>query len=554
MMDREYGKYTSAKFIDDILHLILDEICLDDKDALLSMCLVSRRLYLLTAPYLYRNVKLDFTRPSHVHLVRRLVHPGSRWAARIRVLRITGTQKTTALRLLDLYVLFGRITKLQQLEWKGCLSIPHRILETLSVRFPTARLIVEASKTKLGVSTNAPLPFYNIFNHVAGRQLTFLEFKPVNIKQLYNGIKADFLHMLKRAEALQDLRWFEDMHDIKEHPEMLDCFQYGSLPRLRNFFLFSYTMFTNIELRTWGLRGGWSELTNLTLYDSYQLCTFVGQIPKLEELSFFPVENFAIDRIGACLQSPPTDAPFGRLRKFSYKDQDSRYRFHRGSVVVPWCMLERMPKLEHLAFDRCRFIWECPGPSLDMATAQDICRIRTMFPCLKSLSLDLAIRGVIARWPYDLLEELALFKEPIEMNLFLHAIDKKKTRAMLHRFKFSKIFRHIVKLRKAQQLPCQPPFQVGFKVIRLWKQYRNQSDHVDWHLWLDEDGDRNWKRYRTRNDETGEAHGTKTTDKVWQWLGLDQQGYSRHPRQREQSASTTTGIHLDTTLWDAWTS
>jgi hypothetical protein len=91
-------------------------------------------------------------------------------------------------------------------------------------------------------------------------------------------------------------------------------------------------------------------------------------------------------------------------------------------------MLKKMPKLETLTLDRCHFIWNCSGPALTMATAQDVCRIRKMFLRLENISLDLAIHGVTGRWPYDILEELALFEELIELDLFLHPIDSKIAR------------------------------------------------------------------------------------------------------------------------------
>jgi hypothetical protein len=120
-----------------------------------------------------------------------------------------------------------------------------------------------------------------------------------------------------------------------------------------------------------------------------------------------------------------------------------------------------------------------------------------MFLRLENISLDLAIHGVTGRWPYDILEELALFEELIELDLFLHPIDSKIARTMVHRFTFRKIFRHIVALRRSKQLPCKLLFKVGFGVVQLWKELRNQSNHADWYIWLDEYGKTNWTRYYT---------------------------------------------------------
>jgi hypothetical protein len=536
--------------IDDILHLIIEGIYLDDEqETLLSICLVSRRFYVLTVPFLYRNVKLDFSRPSHAQLVQRLAKPGSRLARRIRVLGIAGTEKAAALRLLDLYrVLFTRITNLQQLDWKGCLDIPQPILQALSVRFPTARLNLDATTARLGGPTRSPLPLPKLIGHVACRQLTHFDFKPIGISQLYEGIKPDLMHMLKQNEALQFFRWVEKFRPMPAHPEMVDYFRRHRLSRIKKLHLYSYTLFTNTELRLWGQQGGWSELTELSLYKSCHLCAFFGKIPRLQKLAFHPTKRNSLETIGVCLQNRSFDVAFSNTRIFSYKDPTRRSSLPRQSQVVPWCMLERMPRLQVLHIDRYYFVSECPGPVLNMPTVQDLSRIRTMFPRLEVLSLDISIAGFSAKWPYDVLEELASFDGYIELNMFLHTRDAKITRAMLNRAEFSRIFRHIVARRKSKQLPCRWPFKVGFKVVRLWKEYRNQSEYVDWHMWLDNNGHTKWTRYCIRDeDEHRDEHATSAVQRVSQWLGWDREGPNN------QSARPTTGIDLDSTLWDAWT-
>jgi hypothetical protein len=58
------------KFIHDVVYLILLEISLaEGKAGLLSVCLVSKYLYLSTIPHLYREVNMDLTRASHRRLL-----------------------------------------------------------------------------------------------------------------------------------------------------------------------------------------------------------------------------------------------------------------------------------------------------------------------------------------------------------------------------------------------------------------------------------------------------------------------------------------------------
>lgn len=547
--------------IDDVLGLIIEELYNEySNNDLLNLCLVSRQLYLFTIPYLYRSVRLDFGRASHLRLLQRLVRPGSRLVEKIRILSILGTSRDSAIRLIDLYVLFSRLTYLQQLDWEGCLNIPHFILQTLHDRFPEARLNVDASQSRLGVAGSAPQPLYSVLNSPAGWQLAKFDFSPTCVAQVYANFKRDLVGMLKRNRTLSFLRIYEDqtLYGYKLYPELQRHFRGGTFPPITQLLL-SSDIFTSRELSMWGSRGGWDKLTVLKIHDPERLCAFIGRTPKLHDLMFYSTESFDIDQVEAYLDSMSVEAPFGKLRRLWYKDVDNEDSAVQDRRVVPWCMLQRLPEITDLDIHRSRFDYGVPGASLDTPTAEDIRRIRKLCPELQRFRFDVALHGQTADWPFDVLEEIAQFKEPIELQLYLHLQDKFWTRATIHRVKCRAVFKFIVEKRKALGLPCEKPFQIGFKVVRLFEQIRECWNIPDYNIYLNKSGKPELIRYMYwPPKESPEQMSTEDLQKkrkgefLSRRLGWDRHGYQREIQRRERCASTG-GNTLDTTLYDSWT-
>jgi hypothetical protein len=98
----------------DVLRLVIAEVSHESVQELASLGLVSRRVYLCTVPYLYQSFTLNLTRASHLRLLQHLINPGSRLAEKLRWLTISGIEKRGAIQLLDLYVLFSRLSHLQR--------------------------------------------------------------------------------------------------------------------------------------------------------------------------------------------------------------------------------------------------------------------------------------------------------------------------------------------------------------------------------------------------------------------------------------------------------
>ncbi|KAH7349139.1 hypothetical protein BKA66DRAFT_476961 [Pyrenochaeta sp. MPI-SDFR-AT-0127] len=548
--------------IDDVLGLIIEELCDEYTNSdLLNLCLVSRELYLFTIPYLYRSVKLNLARASHLQLLHRLVQPGSRLAGKIRVLGILGTGRDSAIRLSDLYVLFSRLTHLEQLDWEGSLNIPQFILESLHVRFPRARFTVDAFQTKLGIANNAPHLQYSVLNNPAGWQLTKFDFSPNYVSQLYGNLKYDLVSMLKRNRTLWFLRIYEDqtLYGYKLYPEVLRHFRGGTFPPLTQLLL-SSNIFTSRELAIWGSRGGWDKLTVLKIHDPERLCEFIGRTPKLNDLMFYSTDPFDIDQVEAHLDFTSVEAPFGKLRRLWYKDVDNEDSAVQDRRVVPWCMLKRLPDITDLDIHRSRFDYAVPGSSLDTPTAEEIRQIRKLCPDIERFRFDVALHGQTAGWPTDVLDEIAQFKKPIELQLYLHFQDKFWTRATIHRVKCRKIFKLIVEKRRSLGLPCERPFQVGFKVVRLFEEIRECWNVPDYVFYLNDSGKHKLDRYMywppKESPESMSIEDLRMKRKkefLSRKLKWDRHGYEREIRRRESCHNTTEGDAMGSTLYDSWT-
>ncbi|OAL51965.1 hypothetical protein IQ07DRAFT_479634, partial [Pyrenochaeta sp. DS3sAY3a] len=523
---------------------------------LASLCLVSRQLYILTTPYIYRSIHINFTRASSKRALHQLIRPGCRLPEKIHRLSLSGTDKDSTMQLLDLYVLFSRLTCLQELIWEGSFNVPHFILETLSNRFPKARLFIQATELKLGVALDAPQPLHTVLNHPVSGQLTRLDFEPSDIGQVYDGFKQDVIKMLKHNQGLRYFRFHEDFESPREYPELLSHFQSGTFPQPKELLLTTH-MFTCRELSLWAAKGGWSELTFLKLHDPQQLCEFIGKAPKLRELLFFTTNRFDIDDIQAHIDSTSLKSPFGTLDRLCYKDTDNWNSAVQDRRVIPWCILESNPQMKELDIHRSRFDYFLPGPDLDTASGEDIRKIRKLCPNLQKFNLDISLEGRHATWPMDVVEELAHFPEAIEINIYMHLLNDRTALATIHRFTCRKIFRFIVQKRQSLGLPCQPPFIVGFKLVKLFENIHDHWNVNDYDFWLQKNNRLAMFRYRHREprvdlDEMSiDDLQQRRKQGLLRKLGWDRKGYEREMHRRQQGSGEGSPSSSGT-LYDLW--
>jgi hypothetical protein len=137
---KEHAKARQAPLealIDEFLLSILEHS--ESKRDLLNICLVSRRLYILTIEVLYRDLSLDLSTASHRRLMQRLVHIKACLPQRIQILRVEASwQDLSFEHSNDLHALFHLITNFKLFGWTQPLVALYDLAEIIHTSFSQA--------------------------------------------------------------------------------------------------------------------------------------------------------------------------------------------------------------------------------------------------------------------------------------------------------------------------------------------------------------------------------------------------------------------------------
>lgn len=547
------------KLSPEILGLILEALRPNYGDAenLLGLCLVSRRMYLFTIPYLYRVVHIDLARASHLRLLQRLIKPRSRLPERIRRLTISGTQKTTDVRLLDLYVLCSRLTLLQSFDWRGSSEVPQDILDTLATRFPHARFLIDASHSGLGQDQLATQSLHATLLHPASTQLSSFSFKSSTSDLLYSKFKRDLICMLQRNPQLECLRLDIVDDHVQDCPEMLGLLRSGSLPKVTTLALRT-SLFTNREIQLCGTRGMFERLGNLRVGRSPHLSLICASTVNLREVTIFPALHFNDLEAGLDCGPENEKSPLSSVRVLHYQNYSSTFVRNRQSV--PWYLLKRMPKLQTLALFPFLIDGIADGVRLDSTAVRDLAGVRKLCPDIQELAINIPLRTRFALWPMDLLEELAMFKRANILHISL-LTPHPETTVLFHCLRCVAVYEHILKRRRATYGWCKDRLKISFNLIRE----RSVIDHVRAEsvvVWTDK------KRGFTRSHHVVRKNKRADLDKMTskqlqehgkmcslaRRLGWDCKGHGEEVKRRERTAGPVIGLEPNATLWDSWTS
>jgi hypothetical protein len=74
------------------------------------------------------------------------------------------------------------------------------------------------------------------------------------------------------------------------------------------------------------------------------------------------------------------------------------------------------------------------------------------------------------------------------LHVFLHVYNLRLADFVLTRSFYYKIFHGILDEPERQGLPCHPPFEVGFKIVREWEKMEGHADEPDYRLRFVESG------------------------------------------------------------------
>ncbi|KAF2656031.1 hypothetical protein K491DRAFT_778302 [Lophiostoma macrostomum CBS 122681] len=477
------GRSGIDRLHDDALHLVLEQLFPYDLDDLLMVSRVCRRLYLEAVPWIYRHVKIDFSMRSHIRLLSRLAQGGTEIPRYIRMVRILPTNEWDTQELANLYTFFSKLTHLEELLWNNVASIPPFLLAILCVKLPKARLNLQASA--LGT-----LPLFRGFdNHLAMHQLTRFSLFRLDLTVSLLEFKIHLVNLIVGSPALSTFDIVIDsMEASADCPNLTYSMLRRKLPQLKRLRLSApEPIFRPEELALWGLQAGWDELKYLTLGCESELAVFIGMVPKLHCLKLAP-RYFRNSQLLEQDLDTELGAPLGPVQKLEYSA-----RVGDVNGLVPWYLLKKMSDtVEEL--DIAHFAFSGRSPEFDPPTEDDVRRIRALCPYLHTLALDVRFdKGNIRQ---HVLDELALFEDPITLKIYLHRPnmkDRNWSRSDALDCYFA--WKSMIKVRRARNLPITSTRRVDFKVVRPWEKLEEEYMDVDFFCQLEEGSDRHGEVY-----------------------------------------------------------
>jgi hypothetical protein len=474
-----------VKLNNDVLPLIFEQIYLADPADLLRTCLVSRDFYLRSTHWLYRCIEFNFSQDSHFHLLQRLARGDTKLPSRIREIDFMNTDVAP---LLPLYLFLSHLTNLTSLTWNGSVHIPAFVLDKIHTAFPGAQITINATQANdvghEGLIGSEPLVPVCIFKHAASKHLTSFILHPAAKWEFYDDFKSDLVHMLLSNSRLKILDVWDSFNTAatQAFPSMMSRMRGARLPQLEKLTLMTaMELFTISELTLWGRQGGWAKLEELKLHDPDSLLGFIGQIPNLEVLRLYTRSSWDSDEVNTFLEDHSFEnSSLGRIRQFRY-----RVALTDSESFIPWSILNRISgTITHL--DIARGTYSEGDPTIVTPTVESVRALRELCPGLCKLSLDVTIEN--KAWPYPLLSELAFFRKPVTLVLYLHQPHQKNLWKIISFSNCHKAFSRMVEVRKSSGLPIAS-FRVEFKIVRPWEEMRFSFNSAERSCWIDAKGD-----------------------------------------------------------------
>jgi hypothetical protein len=285
--------------------------------------------------------------------------------------------------------------------------------------------------------------------------------------------------------------------------------------------------------------------------------SFIHKTHHLQHLSFRFDYRIDTDQNESQLAAMLMRNPLADLLCIGYSGQGqyTPVPLSRTRRVAPWFILEANPGIIKLELTR---ELDCPHgtPKLFTPTAMEIHRIRTFCPNLRILRLnvDLSAKPSTAEAVF---EELARFKEPIELSLHLRLEYVHSKRYKKYCKMCKGLFKSIVKRRKALGLPCQLPFQICFGAMRMDGNSEEEWVKSDCTFWLEKSGKLASSRRsigkreeldKLSNDELEEKNKEQS---LLEWY-RDSNGYRSELQRRQRSSDAASAFPEDFMLHNLW--
>jgi hypothetical protein len=474
------------KLNEDVLRLVIAQV--DSLRGLSNLCKVSRQFYWLAVAQLYRIIDLNLSSPSHRRLLHRLASPKVGFSKHIRALTVDGIEQGHLQPVFDLSLVLTKLVNLEELSFTGSVRFPQCLLSTVSDRHNGTELDLQAAVLFPGM----PQPLHTSLAGLTCRRLTHLHFSLDTADQIHDGFKKDIVQMLLQTPYLRSLMiWIEVITD-RHFPDLLLELGYEGLPKLEELWLITgqdMELLSPRELADWGTVGGWDNLHTLMLERPRDLLAFIGKVPRLRSLIFYPRRDADIDEIESFLKVTDCDAPFGQ--EINIITQVPQYYLSHLPVglsnVVPWFLLQHAQNITTLVTNQLRVDGGTPG-YICTITKDDIVQLRSLCPKLEELWVDVVYHPDSLAATNNQLANLARIEKLKKLNISLHVKHSRFWKTRLGRWDYYLMFNNIIEQRKYYHLQCEAPFAVEFKMVRDWDETKGHEHVPDYEFWISDSG------------------------------------------------------------------
>jgi hypothetical protein len=473
------------KLNEDVLFCVVEQIsAIDD---LINVCRVSRQLHALATLLLYRNVNLILSRfASHRRLIHRLAKPDSHSQEHIRVLQVWGIKDGCLQSVFDLGLTLQKMPNLREFYCLGPLSFPDCVLDFM-IRRATG---INQNSMASSIQPRVLQPLHSALNREQDGCLTSFKFQFESNHQTYDAFKSDIVRLLSYNRTLRSLMIWAGASCAQKFPDMLRTVPHWKLPKLKNLVLFTgaeLKIFTASELRHWGTKGGWGQLTELSPSFTNDLFVFMGETPRLKHLHFRSHKISDLDTIEEYMAIQELIDPLGQGLEYLHWHADVIYSPPPNERrLVPWCLLEHAKQLKTLILYHVRFDGWVPGAEIDTMRAAEILRLQTLCPDLEELKLDVVCTRGLPILPTDMIQALSQFRKPTKLFLYLHDHSPRISRLWIDRWDFRALVNDVIQERKRKHLLCVAPFEISFKLIREWSKMESRYTLPDYRFWVNE--------------------------------------------------------------------
>lgn len=509
----------------DILDHIIQHLIVHGRSHLLTLCQVSKRLYLACVPQIYRSIPIDFSDSVSTVLIYRLSDKSSRLPTYVRSLELRKCHYATMLdwtKVTEALLLF---TTFHTFSWDTHADLPESVLSALSLRHPAAKLNARVRQLYAGNPPHDRVSQKRILTSSALGRLTRLEICLVNSASLNNNFKSDLLVLLSKSPNLKDFRL--KCNPVQgDFPEMLDSCQDICFPRLHTLCLATKTfVFTKGELELWGRQGAWTELHYLTVSRATDIIPFVCRVPVLTHLELTATNGDGLPELRTRLQGCQCNS-LGPVQSLVYRHFITTTQTSPAILehIMPWPIISKISKTL-IRYNSRHHPYALTSPTIATPTLIDLRRFRSSAPGITNLILDICLQKEV--WPLPILKEFSCFRNVKNLQLFVHPFLEIDTQTRMRNGVYiertgSELLAYLQAFKiitnAGENLPVNPDFVVGFTRVQSYYELTRPRHEADFTVTFNSMGKVTHTRYIHKAIDTSISRRMQTASETLQEL------------------------------------